>query len=96
MKLLLTLFSIAVLSVIQSSAADAPSPNIVLIMADDQGWGDTGYNGRPELKTPNLDDLAKSGLRFDRFYTAHFNCSPTRASIMTGRHPNRLGAFTPG
>lgn len=96
MKLLLTLFSIAVLSVIQSSAADAPSPNIVLIMADDQGWGDTGYNGHPELKTPNLDDLAKSGLRFDRFYTAHFNCSPTRASIMTGRHPNRMGTFTPG
>ncbi len=71
-------------------------PNIVLVMADDQGWGDTGYNGHPDLKTPNLDDLAKSGLRLNRFYTAHFNCSPTRASIMTGRHPNRMGTFSPG
>ena len=74
----------------------AERPNIVLIMADDQGWGDTGYNGHPELKTPNLDDLAKSGLRLNRFYTAHFNCSPTRASVMTGRHPNRMGTFSPG
>jgi arylsulfatase A-like enzyme len=65
-------------------------------MADDQGWGDTSYNGHPELKTPNLDALAKSGLRFDRFYTAHFNCSPTRGSVMTGRHPARYGTFGPG
>ena len=71
-------------------------PNIVLIMADDQGWGDTGYNGHAELKTPNLDALAASGLRLDRFYTAHFNCSPTRASVMTGRHPDRMGTFSPG
>jgi arylsulfatase A-like enzyme len=74
----------------------ADKPNIVLIMADDQGWGDTSYNGHPELKTPNLDELAKSGLRLNRFYTAHFNCSPTRASVMTGRHPNRMGTFNPG
>jgi arylsulfatase A-like enzyme len=78
-------------------AAESPAqPNVVLVMADDQGWGDTGYNGHPELKTPNLDEMAKSGLRFDRFYAAHFNCSPTRASVMTGRHPNRMGTFNPG
>jgi arylsulfatase A-like enzyme len=77
-------------------AADSPRPNIVLIMADDQGWGDTGYNGHPELKTPQLDALAASGLRLDRFYAAHCNCSPTRASVMTGRHPNRYGTFHPG
>src|SRR6188474_2865012 len=71
-------------------------PNVVLIMADDQGWGDTGYNGHPDLKTPHLDALAKSGLRLNRFYTAHFNCSPTRASVMTGRHPHRMGTFGPG
>lgn len=65
-------------------------------MADDQGWGDTGYNGHPDLKTPNLDRLAAEGLRLNRFYTAHFNCSPTRASIMTGRHPARMGTFSPG
>lgn len=78
-------------------AADSPTrPNIVLVMADDQGWGDTGYNGHPELKTPNLDALATSGLRFNHFYAAHFNCSPTRGSVMTGRHPDRYGTFSPG
>jgi arylsulfatase A-like enzyme len=80
-----------------AESGDSPArPNVVLVMADDQGWGDTGYNGHPELKTPNLDQLAASGLRFDRFYTAHFNCSPTRASVMTGRHPHRMGTFGPG
>jgi arylsulfatase A-like enzyme len=78
------------------AAVPSARPNIVLVMADDQGWGDTGYNGHPELKTPNLDALASSGLRFDRFYTAHFNCSPTRGSVMTGRHPGRYGTFGPG
>ncbi|MEY3172324.1 MAG: hypothetical protein RLZZ436_237 [Planctomycetota bacterium] len=79
-----------------SLSADSPRPNIVLVMADDQGWGDTGYNGHPQLKTPNLDAMAAAGLQLNRFYTAHFNCSPTRASIMTGRHPHRMGTFAPG
>lgn len=74
----------------------AERPNILLIMADDQGWGDTGYNGHPHLKTPNLDEMAKSGLRFDRFYAAHPVCSPTRASVLTGRHPNRSGCLSWG
>jgi arylsulfatase A-like enzyme len=68
-------------------------PNIVLVMADDQGWGDMAYNGHPRLKTPNFDALAREGLRFDRFYAAAPVCSPTRGSIMTGRHPNRFGCF---
>ena len=71
----------------------AARPNIVLVMADDQGWGETGYNGHPYLKTPVLDEMAAAGLRFDRFYSAAPNCSPTRASILTGRHPNRSGVF---
>jgi len=78
------------------SVAAAERPNVILVMADDQGWGDTGYNGHPHLKTPNLDAMAAAGLRLNRFYTAHFNCSPTRASIMTGRHPHRMGTFSPG
>jgi arylsulfatase A-like enzyme len=82
--------------ILHSSFGAERRPNIVLVMADDQGWGDTGYNGHPELKTPNLDAMAASGLRLNRFYTAHFNCSPTRASVMTGRHPHRMGTFGPG
>ncbi len=71
-------------------------PNIVLMMGDDHGWEETGYNGHPHLKTPVLDEIAKTGLRFDRFHAAHPNCSPTRASFLTGRHPNRMGTFSPG
>jgi arylsulfatase A-like enzyme len=61
------------------------SPNIILIMTDDQGWGQTGYYNHPVLETPNLDEMAANGLRLDRFYAAAPVCSPTRASILTGR-----------
>lgn len=71
-------------------------PNIVLVMSDDQGWGDVGYNGHPHLKTPHLDAAAAAGLRFDHFYAAAPSCSPTRASVLTGRHPNRMGVFSWG
>jgi arylsulfatase A-like enzyme len=78
------------------SLAAASRPNIVLLMGDDHGWEETGYNGHPHVKTPVLDEIAATGLRFDRFYAAHPSCSPTRASFLTGRHPNRMGAFAPG
>jgi arylsulfatase A-like enzyme len=71
-------------------------PHIILVMADDQGWGDMAYNGHPVVQTPNFDNLAASGLRFDRFYAAAPVCSPTRGSVMTGRHPNRFGCFSWG
>ncbi len=71
----------------------ADKPNIILAMADDQGWGDMGYMGHKVLKTPVFDAMAKRGLRFDRFYAAAPVCSPTRASVLTGRHPNRMGCF---
>ncbi len=71
-------------------------PNFILLMGDDHGWDETGYNGHPHLKTPVLDEMASKGLKLNRFYAAHPNCSPTRGSVMTGRHPNRYGTFTPG
>ena len=71
-------------------------PNIILIVADDQGWGDMGYYGHPIIQTPNLDEMANAGIRFDRFYAAAPVSSPTRGSIMTGRHPNRFECFTWG
>jgi len=74
----------------------ASPPNIILCMADDQGWGDVAYNGHPLLKTPTLDEMAATGLRFDRFYAAAPVCSPTRGSVMTGRHPNRFACFSWG
>lgn len=74
-------------------AAAAEWPNVVLVMADDQGWGDMAYQGHPRLKTPNFDRFAREGIRFDRFYAAAPVCSPTRGSVLTGRTPNRFGCF---
>lgn len=77
--------------------AQSPSrPNIVLVMADDMGWGETSYNGNPALKTPNLDAMAAAGLRFDRFYAGAPNCSPTRSTVMTGRSNDRCGVENHG
>ncbi len=73
------------------SQAAPQAPNIIMIMSDDQGWGDVGFNGHPELKTPNLDQMASNGVRFDRFYAAAPLCSPTRGSCLTGRYPFRYG-----
>ncbi|MBM3787829.1 MAG: N-acetylgalactosamine 6-sulfate sulfatase [Acidobacteria bacterium] len=72
-------------------AARADRPNIILAMADDQGWGDTSYNGHRILSTPHLDAMASAGIRFDRFYSGAPVCSPTRGSALTGRHPYRYG-----
>lgn len=93
------LFAIAVLLVttacVEQSGSgeivDANPPNIILLMSDDQGWGDVGYNGNEVLRTPNLDAMAAQGVRLDRFYSAAPVCSPTRASVLTGRHPFRYG-----
>lgn len=75
-----------------SAKEELPSqPNIILLMSDDQGWGDVGFNGHPDLKTPHLDEMASSGIKFDRFYAAAPLCSPTRGSCLTGRFPFRYG-----
>jgi arylsulfatase A-like enzyme len=76
--------------------AQPAQPNIVLLMGDDHGWDETGYNGHPYLKTPVLDEMAHTGLRLDRFYAGGASCSPTRATVITGRHHNRSGTFDPG
>jgi len=90
-----TFFAIAI-NMANCNIGVCPSPNIILCMADDQGWGDMAYYGHPVLQTPNFDKLAASGLRFDHFYAAAPVCSPTRGSVMTGRHPNRFGCFNAG
>ncbi len=67
-------------------------PNLVLIVADDQGWGDLSYNGNTNLQTPNIDSLALNGISFNNFYVQPV-CSPTRAELLTGRHFTRLGVY---
>lgn len=73
----------------------AEPPNVILLMGDDHGWDEVAYNGHPHLHTPVLDEMAATGLRLDRFYSAHPSCSPTRGSFLTGRHPNRYGTYSP-
>jgi len=65
-------------------------------MADDMGWAQSSYYGHPMLKTPNLDDMASSGLRMDRFYAGAPSCTPTRATVLTGRTNDRTGAARVG
>lgn len=86
------------LSALQCSTAAANDgrPHIVLVMADDMGYGQTGYYDHPALKTPHLDDMAANGLRFDRFYAGAPNCSPTRATVLTGRTNDRTGVTNHG
>ncbi|WP_166831128.1 sulfatase-like hydrolase/transferase [Thalassoroseus pseudoceratinae] len=75
------------------AASDDGLPNIILLMSDDQGWGDVGFNGNVRIHTPHLDAMAKQGVRFDRFYASAPLCSPTRGSCLTGRHPFRFGVL---
>ncbi|MEJ1158283.1 arylsulfatase [Prosthecomicrobium sp. N25] len=74
-------------------AQAAPRPNIVYIVSDDQGWRDAGFNGSTEIRTPNLDRLAKTGTVFEQFYALPM-CTPSRATLMTGRYPFRYGLQT--
>lgn len=66
-------------------------PNIIVILADDVGWGEFGFQGNKQIPTPNIDSIAKNGVRFTNGYVAATYCSPTRAGLLTGRYPTRFG-----
>ena len=93
MKNLVLLFIPLLFTINSLSAA---KPNVVLVMADDQGWGQMGYMNHPALKTPHLDAMSENGLRLDRFYAGGPVCSPTRATVLTGRTHDRTGVFDHG
>jgi len=71
-------------------AAPGKQPNVVLIYCDDLGYGDLGCYGGP-IRTPNIDTMAREGIRFTHFYSANPVCSPSRAALLTGRYPTRVG-----
>lgn len=96
MKRTLAAALIAVSLPILSEVSAAEKPNLIFVMADDMGWGQTGYRNHPLLKTPNLDAMAANGLRFERFYAGGPVCSPTRASVLTGRSHDRTGVLSHG
>ena len=90
--LVLSSIVLAALPAMKSLSA-ADRPNVVVILSDDQGWGDLSSNGNRNLDTPRIDELARQGTRFDRFYVCPV-CSPTRAEFLTGRYHPRSGVFS--
>lgn len=90
------LIALSMISATLAAAVNTARPHIVLVMSDDMGWGQTGYYNHPVLTTPHLDAMAANGLRFDRFYAGAPNCSPTRATVLTGRSNDRAGVQNHG
>ena len=90
MKRTACILMLAAMSALAQSA-EATRPNIVVVVADDMGWRDTGYSGNPDVRTPHLDAMATRGVRFDYFYAGQQMCSPGRFAILTGRNPFRTG-----
>src|SRR6478752_3226317 len=76
-----------------NSFAQSNRPNILLILADDMGYGDLGCYGCPDIRTPNIDSLARQGTRLTNFYVNGPECSPTRTGLMTGRYQHRVGGL---
>ncbi len=92
--------SIGLLSACQSVAESpqqsegpevAQRPNIIVILADDMGWGDIGLNGASLMKTPNIDRIGREGVQLTQFYAGANVCTPSRAALLTGRYPIRSG-----
>lgn len=80
--------ALVLLALFASALTAAERPNFIVIFTDDQGWGDLGVQGHPDIRTPYIDRLAREGVRFTSFYAAPF-CGPSRAALMTGSYPPR-------
>ena len=92
MRWLLAVVALFLSATVVSAEEKAPRPNIILFIADDLSWNDLGAYGHPSVHTPVLDRMAKEGIRFDHAYLTASSCSPSRASILTGRYPHNTGA----
>jgi len=92
-KYISSTFSILLFFFFWGCHVEKKPPNVILILTDDQGWGDLSLNGNLDINTPNIDQLGKRGTRFDRFFVSPV-CSPTRAEILTGRHHVRSGVYS--
>lgn len=75
----------------QANGASSNNPNIIIILTDDQGYGDVGFNGCKDIPTPNIDRIAQNGILFTQAYVSFAVCAPSRAGIMTGRYQDRFG-----
>ena len=97
-RLLFLLVFCLVFSCTKRQTEETIKPNVIIIFTDDQGYQDVGCFGATDIKTPHLDQMAKEGIRLTDFYAAQAVCSASRAGLLTGCYPNRLGihgAFMP-
>ena len=92
----LALAAITLACSVEPATAQIERPNLVLILADDLGWNDVGFNGDEFYETPHLDRLAREGMIFANAYSSGPNCAPTRASLISGMYPPRHMIYTPG
>src|ERR1700733_10038187 len=74
-----------------AQAGEGRKPNVIIFLSDDVGWGEHGFQGNKEIPTPNIDSIAKNGIRCTNAYIAATYCSPSRAGLMTSRYPTRYG-----
>lgn len=81
----------ACLAVAVPALADGRKPNVIIFLSDDVGYGEFGFQGNKQIPTPNIDSIAKNGVRFTQGYVAACYCSPCRAGLLTGRYPTRFG-----
>ncbi|MFZ4764788.1 MAG: sulfatase [Roseimicrobium sp.] len=89
-KFVLSLLGIGVLASAAAIAEPSKRPNVIVIVADDLGYADVGFNGCKDIPTPHIDSLAQHGVRCTNGYVSHPFCSPTRAGFMTGRYQHRF------
>lgn len=89
--LVMRLIVLFVLLSLHLFSQDQSLPNIIIIVSDDQGWADVGFNGGKDIPTPHLDALARDGMVFDAGYASHPYCSPSRAGLLSGRYQQRFG-----
>lgn len=90
-KIITFIFGVFLMAGFFVRAASMDRPNLLIIMTDDQGYADVGFQGSPDIQTPNLDRLAADGLVFENGYVCHPVCGPSRTGLMTGRYPHRFG-----
>ena len=86
-------FVAAAASLAVSRGATGKPPNIVLFLADDLGWADASCFASPDIRTPNVDAIARQGVRFSRYYCNAPECTPTRTALLTGRYQQRVGGL---
>src|SRR5215207_4681899 len=83
--------TLSLLALLALPLAAAAKPNVIIFLSDDVGYGEYGFQGNKEIPTPNIDSIAKNGVRFTQGYVAATYCSPCRAGLMTGKYPTRFG-----